>query len=104
MREHCKRFNSQSVFLTTNYNIKTYPEMEWYFVVEPKREFVVLPGFGFGFPHTPKDRSSAPSPAPKQPPKQRQVISVPVVAVAAAISAAPLAPWPPLKPDFAAGH
>ena len=47
--EHCRRSNSVDQFTTTNYNIVTYPSLEY--------EFVVAPEKGKVYPHTPSDRS-----------------------------------------------
>ncbi len=47
--EHCFRENAKVEFRTTNYNIVTYPQLEWEFVVDPKE--------GTEYPHTPSDKS-----------------------------------------------
>jgi hypothetical protein len=59
-REHCDRLNAKSEFVTSNYNIKTFPELEWHFVVDPtKYDFKKLPaGSPFNsFPHTKAERN-----------------------------------------------
>jgi hypothetical protein len=47
--EHCYRTNAKEYFTTPNYNVLTYPQLEWEFVVEPKE--------GAEYPHTPSDKS-----------------------------------------------
>ena len=44
-REHCQRPNCRTRFRTPNYNVETYPALEW--------EFVVAPAPGRAYPHTP---------------------------------------------------
>jgi Ca2+-binding EF-hand superfamily protein len=48
-KEHCFRVNAQERFNTSNYNIDTYPALEWEFVVCPKEDG--------DYPHTPRDKS-----------------------------------------------
>jgi hypothetical protein len=48
-REHVERRNARTWFESQNYKVKTYPAMEW--------EFVVNPQAGADYPHTPRDRS-----------------------------------------------
>mmetsp|Transcript_52922 Transcript_52922/g.139376 ORF Transcript_52922/g.139376 Transcript_52922/m.139376 type:complete len:1187 (+) Transcript_52922:93-3653(+) len=48
-REHTQRGNAAKKFVTTNYNICTWPALEWEFVVSPKE--------GCNYPHYPSDRS-----------------------------------------------
>jgi hypothetical protein len=47
--EHCYRINAKEYFITPNYNVLTYPQLEWEFVVDPKE--------GEAYPHTPSDKS-----------------------------------------------
>ena len=47
--EHCYRANAKEYFITPNYNVSTYPQLEWEFVVDPKK--------GEEYPHTPSDKS-----------------------------------------------
>jgi hypothetical protein len=50
--EHCRRSNCRRRFTTSNYNLTTWPELEW--------EFVVCPRDGVAYPHTPKDPAGWP--------------------------------------------
>ena len=47
--EHCRRGNCETRFTTSNYNLTTWPKLEWEFVVAPKE--------GVRYPHTPHDKS-----------------------------------------------
>jgi hypothetical protein len=47
--EHCRRANRDKKFTTSNYNVLTWPSLEWEFVVAPKE--------GVKYPHTPSDRA-----------------------------------------------
>jgi hypothetical protein len=47
--EHCRRENKDIKFTTSNYNVQTWPSLEW--------EFVVAPKSGTTYPHTPSDKS-----------------------------------------------
>ena len=47
--EHCRRGNCEKIFTTSNYNLTTWPKLEWEFVVAPKE--------GVRYPHTPHDKS-----------------------------------------------
>ena len=46
-KEHCQRSNKQTRFASPNYNFETWPEQEWEFVYNPKKDF--------SYPHTSKD-------------------------------------------------
>jgi hypothetical protein len=48
-KEHCFRVNAFEKFNTSNYNIDTYPALEW--------EFVVCPKADGDYPHTPRDKN-----------------------------------------------
>ncbi len=50
MVEHCRRDNSKVEFTTSNYNILTWPSLEYEFVMSPRE----VPGL---YPHTPSDKS-----------------------------------------------
>ena len=47
--EHCRRANREVLFITSNYNVETWPSLEY--------EFVLAPRQGFAYPHTPSDKS-----------------------------------------------
>ena len=51
--EHCLRSNCKTKFKTGNYNLTTWPALEWEFVVKPRVE-------EGRYPHTPKDKSKWP--------------------------------------------
>ena len=46
--EHCRRGNCEKRFTTGNYNVTTWPKLEWELVVAPKE--------GVRYPHTPHDK------------------------------------------------
>ena len=52
-KEHCQRPNAQRRFTTSNYNITTWPQLEWEFVVCPVDD---APEYR-RYPHTPSERS-----------------------------------------------
>ncbi len=52
-KEHCLRPNAQRKFTTSNYNITTWPQLEWEFVVCPVDD---APEYR-RYPHTPNDRN-----------------------------------------------
>ena len=55
-KEHCVRDNADQRFTSTNYNVETYPRLEWEIVVEPVD--------GKSYPHVPWDRSLWPPGSP----------------------------------------
>ena len=52
-KEHCLRPNAQRKFTTSNYNLTTWPQLEWEFVVCPVDD---APDYR-RYPHTPNDRT-----------------------------------------------
>ena len=52
-KEHCLRANATNPFVSSNYNLFTWPRQEW--------EFVVGPVPGYEYPHTPQERERWPA-------------------------------------------
>ena len=60
-KEHCLRANAKTLFTTPNYNVTTWPILEWHFVVSPESEVY--------YPHTPADKKLWIMPETWQPPQ-----------------------------------